>query len=74
MKVKVTLEHEDNRYSFIPDKCEYDDLQGAEFMWTEGNFGCDCNKSLFIQDQCDESFPDMECGDEIKLIGIEIVE
>lgn len=38
----------------------------AEFMFFEGNYSCDCNKSLFIQD-IDESFPELNCGDEIKI-------
>lgn len=36
----------------------------ARFMFFEGNYSCACNLSSFIQDQCDENFPDLECYDE----------
>ncbi len=52
----------------VEDTYEYERGHEIPFMWTEGNFSCDCNKSLFIQEQCDASFPEMECGDEIKLV------
>lgn len=74
MKVSVTLKHNDKEYSFITEGCKYDTFAAAQFMWNKGNFSCDCNKSLFIQRYCDESFPDMECGDDVKLVNIEVVE
>jgi len=27
-----------------------DDGQFADFLWSEGNYSCDCNRSLFITD------------------------
>lgn len=50
---------------------EYPD-DAAEFMFFEGNNSCDCNKCLFIQRYCDEAFPDMDCGDEIKIIDFRV--
>ena len=41
------------------------------FIFEEGNYSCDCNKSLFIQRQCDPLFPDMKCGDKIKMTWLE---
>ncbi len=41
-------------------------VSAAHFMFEEGNYSCDCNKSLMIgRDGVD--FPEMDCGDEIKL-------
>ena len=37
-----------------------------EFMLTDGNYSCDCNRSLRIRDTY-PNFPEMECGD---LIGL----
>lgn len=37
----------------------------AEYMFYEGNYSCDCNKSLFIQNKIDKNFPELECGNEI---------
>jgi hypothetical protein len=46
--------------------------ESAKFMFYEGNYSCDCNKSLFIQRQCDENFPFLDCGDEIEIVKFEI--
>jgi len=36
-------------------------LDSAEFMFYEGNFACDCNRSMFI------GLPEMQCGNRIKM-------
>lgn len=49
-----------------------DDYEGQwEYIYREGNYSCDCNKSLFIQRQCDPSFPDMTCGHKIKMTSLQ---
>lgn len=52
-----------------------------EWIWREGNYSCDCNRLMFIDDEYDvvpggglwskESFP---CGDTIELIDIRFEE
>lgn len=32
------------------------------YMYEEGNYGCDCNRSLFWHRQEGEDEPDIECG------------
>ena len=39
----------------------------AEYMWTEGNYACDCNRSLFLG-----LVPEWNCGDAIKLKSIKV--
>lgn len=34
---------------------------GSLFWWTEGNFGCDCNREM--QFGTDKEFDDIECGE-----------
>lgn len=42
--------------------------ESAIFMFTEGNYGCDCNRSLFIRNQHgDDAMPELSCGCEIEL-------
>ena len=67
--MKFELEYIGNTY-IVEDTFERPEIVKDEvpFMWAEGNFSCDCNKSIFINDQCDSSFPILECGEEIKLI------
>lgn len=65
MQVVVILEHEGKSYELHPD-FDYDEFHHAEFIWEEGNFSCDCNRSIFIN-EIDNTFPLMDCGDTIKL-------
>ena len=45
----------------------------AIWMFTEGNYACDCNRSLFIRQQFgDNSIPELPCGDQIELIDYHI--
>lgn len=71
----MTFEHEGKQYPF-----EYDFGFGyppdsAEFMFQEGNYSCDDNRSLFLH----ETYPDepafaseFDCGDTIQLASIEV--
>lgn len=59
-------------YNFVYD-CGYEyPKESALFMFTDGNYSCDCNKSLFIIRNCDRNFKELACGNEIKLEKIEI--
>lgn len=71
MKVNIELKYKGKTYNFTDDG--YEDIEHAEYMWEEGNYSCDCNKSLFIQRNCDESFnygEEMPCGDKIELVSL----
>lgn len=40
----------------------------AEWMFLEGNYSCDCNRSLFIaREYGEDAIPELDCGEEIKL-------
>ena len=42
----------------------------AIFMFEDGNYSCDCNRSLFIQDEYGENAIDeLDCGEEIKMVN-----
>ena len=42
----------------------------AIFMFTTGNYGCDCNRSLFIRSEYGkDAIPELGCGCEIELAG-----
>lgn len=47
----------------------------AEYMFREGNYSCDCNRSLFIQNEVDPDFnagEAMGCGDTIKMTDFRV--
>ena len=43
-----------------------DRLDGIDFMFAEGDYSCDCNRSRFIRVYHDKKFPEMDCGEEIQ--------
>ena len=48
--------------------------ESAIYMFTEGNYSCDCNRSLFIRNQHGEdAIPDLGCGSEIELVDYAFV-
>lgn len=47
---------------------EYSEKQ-AIFQFTENNYSCDCNRSIFIREEYGEdSIPELDCGKEIELL------
>ena len=47
--------------------------ESAEFMFLQGNYSCDCNRSRFIRRQWGEdAMPELDCGCEIKLLDYHI--
>ena len=69
---KVLLRYREKTYLVRVDFYYNYPRETALFLFEEGNYSCDCNRSSLIQQQCDKEFPDMDCGSEIKMIGIEI--
>lgn len=58
------------RFNFEIDNYPAD---SAIWMFTEGNYACDCNRSLFIRRQFgDNSIPELPCGNQIELIDYHI--
>lgn len=35
------------------------------YMWTEGNYSCDCNRALFFARAADEDDLDVPCGEKM---------
>jgi len=68
----VSLKYKDKVYTFDYDFGKDYSEEGAEFMFEDGNFSCDCNRSIFIREYCDKDFEEMDCGDEIELVNLEV--
>ncbi len=41
---------------------EVEDDEGLHYMWGEGNYSCDCNRSLFLWDWSDEEGEVLDCN------------
>lgn len=76
---QITLKYQEKEYSFI-DPFDYmgwydnDDEYQVTWMYTEGNFACDCNKSIFLIYYCDVDMEPLPCGQTIVLISIQKVQ
>lgn len=59
-KEKEYILHYDLGYEYPEDS--------AIFYFTEGNFGCDCNRSLAIRwEYGKDAIPELDCGHEVKM-------
>ncbi len=68
---KMVFVHQGKEYP-----CQYDfgfayPADSAEYMFFDGNFSCDCNRSLFIR-HAGFDFPELECGEEIEMQNFEV--
>jgi hypothetical protein len=70
---KVVLAYQGKEYRFS--ECFGFGYEGesAIYMFSEGNYSCSCNLSMFIKRCCDESFPQFGCGEDIELRSINVV-
>jgi hypothetical protein len=76
MTLIATLKLPDGRVFVIEE--EITNREGAIYNWTDGNFSCDCNRSLTINRQHNLELisPSEEdcltCGDTIELVSLKI--
>jgi hypothetical protein len=57
-----------------PFEMDFETDEAVEYLFAEGNYGCDCNRCLFIQRTNPEfnNDEDMECGDAIAMTDFRI--
>lgn len=71
----VTLKLPDGRVGSYTDTFGYGYAEhSARFMYYEGNYSCDCNRSRFLSARC-EAFRDLEefdCGETIELVSFTV--
>lgn len=74
-EVVATLEYIGKQYT-VRQTYTNPEEDGVLFHWTDGNYGCDCNRKLFMSD-ADADFPDepdengwFPCGETVKLVGL----
>jgi hypothetical protein len=68
------LARSDKDYMFLHEyEYEEKDIDTICSLWTEGNYGCDCNKSIFIDKYCDKNFPRLKCGNTVMLVSLKHV-
>lgn len=48
-------------------------VDAAHYMFKDGNYACDCNRSLFLAEK-HGGFPELDCGHEIELTAFQVVQ
>lgn len=71
---KIDFLYEGKSYPFEYDFGYAYPVDSARFMFEDGNYGCDCNRSSFLQDQYGDTFPELECGNKIEMVNLEILQ
>lgn len=67
----AVLEYQGKRYTIEQEFPDFADEEAIDYLFTDGNYACDCTRSLFIREQCDPEFPELPCGgDEIELVEL----
>lgn len=51
----------------VPDYC---DGFADDFLWSEGNFACDCNRAIFFERAAGVENIDRQCGDDAYFVRI----
>ena len=70
-----TFKYKDKTFVLREDFGKDYPAEDAEWMFTEGNYDCDCNRSLFIRRQYGENaMPQLKCGEQIELMDYHIEE
>ena len=67
--ITATLRYQGREYTVVAECGGRITVELALFLWTEGNNSCDCQRAEYIREQCDPDFPELDCGDEIELVG-----
>lgn len=67
----VVFEHNSHIYVTQNDFGYEYPKSAVHYMYEDGNYSCDCNRSAFIQ-AIDPAFPELECGSEIKLVNLQV--
>lgn len=48
-------------------------IHTIHYMYTEGNYSCDCNKSLFLAQSLQQDDVDVDCGDTMEIKEITVL-
>ena len=73
MKVSIQMiDTRDGNRQVINSGFDYSNLDGLLFQWLEGNFGCDCNRSIFMYPE--EESKHLDCNIEENVIQVEWIQ
>ena len=68
MEVIACFKYKDRYYS-AKEEFKNSSLEGILFMMEEGNWSCDCNRSIMIRSR-HKDFTKLECGEEVEMLRL----
>lgn len=69
---KMRLVYQGKEYALEHDFGYAYPVDAAHYMFEDGNYSCDCNRSLFLAEKY-EGFPELDCGHEVELAAFQVV-
>lgn len=69
---KMKLKYSGKEYDYEYDFGYAYPIESAHFMFKDGNFSCDCNKSIFLHDKYGDEVQEKDCGDEIEITEFKV--
>lgn len=66
----VVLRHNGHTYGYEHDFGYEYEPGSVEYMYEDGNYGCDCNRSAFIAQMVEPTFEKLDCGHTIELVSL----
>jgi len=70
---KMRLRYQGKEYALEHDFGHAYPVDSAHYMFEDGNYSCDCNRSLFLAEK-HEGFPELDCGNEVQLAAFQVVQ
>ena len=71
MKVQIEWKYKDQTGTYFDDY-DWESIEDAEFMYYEGNYSCDCNRSiLFLKRPYGKSFECNSGKNKIEIISLQ---
>jgi hypothetical protein len=71
---KMKLVYEGTAYDYEEDfGCAYPP-ESAHYMFEDGNYACDCNRSLFLKRKYGELIEELDCGRTIEMKDFEVLQ
>jgi len=71
---KMKMKYNDKIYDYEYDFGYAYPIHSAYYMFEDGNYSCDCNKSMFLIEKYGDEISELGCGDDIELIDLEVIQ
>lgn len=71
---KMKMKYNGKEYDYEEDFGYAYPVESAHFMFEDGNYACDCNRSIFLHRRYGDEIQIKECGHEIEITDFEVLQ